>query len=468
MLSILIPSRNEAEVDKFVRELEGRVPVMEIVICNDRDSRGKGWALREAFLESRGDMVAFIDGDGEIPARMLLRLLPFIEDFDVVVGSKRITKSPLRLKIMTRLTRWWFKLLCGVKVDTQTGIKLFRRSALEALNGGWQSNGFIFDAEIVARLQRQGFRIVEVPIECEIRRQVAVKTILRIFGESLWLRWRLWFPEKPKAKVVVAPTERFCDVCGFSVGVGVRMFRCETCVRKICGVCFVEPVKKPKLVSIIIPCKTMDEYAERCIEACNKLPQDKEIIVVTDEDCPGLPAAKRNYAMQKAKGDIYAFIDSDAYPAKDWLEKALYWLQCYPAVCGPGILPPDASWRERISDEVHKAVFCPYRVVRRRPRIVRWHPTFNLVVRKEVATKFDSYLTGEDDLFCERIAEGVFYHPSIVVYHNRRGIFKPLWKQFGTYARHKGLFNGLAFVAWVTTLWVYAVNFVKGFLRRKP
>lgn len=191
ILSILIPSRREPKVHDFIKELEAQVPASEIIICNDGYERGKGWALREAFMRSKGDLVAMIDGDGEIPARMLLRLLPFIDDFDVVVGSKRITKSPLRRKIMTRLTRWWFKLLFGVKVDTQTGIKLFRRSALEALEGSWESQKWIFDVEIVARLQRQGFRIVEVPIECEIRRQVAVKTILRIFGESIWLKWRL-------------------------------------------------------------------------------------------------------------------------------------------------------------------------------------------------------------------------------------------------------------------------------------
>ena len=124
---------------------------------------------------------------------MLLRLLPFLEDFDVVVGSKRITKSPLRRKIMTHVTRIWFRFLFGVYVDTQTGIKIFKREAIESITT-WESNGFIFDPEIISRLQKKGFKMVEVPIECEIRRQVALKTINRIFLESLWLRWRLWFP----------------------------------------------------------------------------------------------------------------------------------------------------------------------------------------------------------------------------------------------------------------------------------
>lgn len=221
-------------------------------------------------------------------------------------------------------------------------------------------------------------------------------------------------------------------------------------------------------ISVIIPCKKIDHYTERCLRHLEKLKDVHEIIVVTDSDCPGFPAGKRNWAMQRAKGDIFAFIDSDAYPSPDWLKHALYWLQCYQAVCGPGVLPPDAPLREHVADQVHKWVFCPYRVTAKSSRMVPWHPTFNLIVKREVASQFDNYLTGEDDKFGIAIQGGIFYHPDILVYHNRRGIFRPLWKQFGTYARHKGAFVGIASAAWITTIWTYAVNWVKGFIRRKP
>ena len=92
---------------------------------------------------------------------------------------------------MTHVTRIWFRFLFGVQVDTQTGIKIFRRLALDALDWSWESNGFIYDCEVIARLQKKGFKIVEVPIECEIRRQLAFKTIFRIAGESVWLWFRL-------------------------------------------------------------------------------------------------------------------------------------------------------------------------------------------------------------------------------------------------------------------------------------
>lgn len=220
-------------------------------------------------------------------------------------------------------------------------------------------------------------------------------------------------------------------------------------------------------VSIIVPTRKIDEYIARLMIEIAQL-EVHEVFVVTDDICPGFPAAKRNWAMQRATGDIYAFIDSDAYPAKDWLKNALYYLQVFDAVCGPGVLPPTATRSEQISDKVHQWLFCPYRVVARSPRMVSWFPTFNLIVKKEVAVRFDNYLTGEDDRFGLTIKDGIFYHPSILVYHNRRGAFAPLWTQFGRWARHKGAFNGMAFVAWVTTLWTYGINFITGFIRRKP
>lgn len=220
-------------------------------------------------------------------------------------------------------------------------------------------------------------------------------------------------------------------------------------------------------VSIIVPTKIIDIYAMRCMDYCRRLCPEAELLVVTDEICPGLPAKKRNWAMQRATGDIFAFLDSDAYPSENWLKNSLFWLRYYPAVCGPGVLPPDAPACEKIADKVHQWMFCPYRVIPQEQRMVKWFPTFNLIVKREVATQFESFLTGEDDKFGEKIHGGIFYHPSISVFHNRRGAFRPLWRQFGQWGMTKGHFARLALIAYVTTLFTYAVNFVKGFFSRR-
>lgn len=219
--------------------------------------------------------------------------------------------------------------------------------------------------------------------------------------------------------------------------------------------------------SIIVPCKEIDDYTRRCILYCKTYCPDEELIVIPDSVCPGLPAVKRNFGMSFASGDVFAFLDSDAYPSKEWLKEALYHLQFYSAVCGPGVLPPDAPFEELVADQVHKWMFCPYRVTPQAPRIVKWFPTFNLIVKREVATQFENYLTGEDDKFGLNIPSGIYYHPDILVYHNRRGIFKPLWRQFGQWGTTKGHFIRLSLIAYVTTLYIYCFNWIKGFLKRK-
>jgi len=224
----------------------------------------------------------------------------------------------------------------------------------------------------------------------------------------------------------------------------------------------------PPEVSIIIPCKEIDAYAQRCFDICREMYPDYEILVIPDCIVPGYPAAKRNWAMKIARGKVFAFIDSDAYPAVNWLENALYWLRFYPAVCGPGPLPYDAPQGERIIDLIYQMMPYAYRVIPMEPRVVAEYPTFNLVVRRDVATEFDNYLTGEDSLFCRRIKDGVYYHPSIVVYHNRRPGFKKFWKQIGTYGKHRGNFIKIALFGWISAVFVYAFNFVKGFFMRRP
>lgn len=222
------------------------------------------------------------------------------------------------------------------------------------------------------------------------------------------------------------------------------------------------------MVSVVIPCKKIDAYVRRCIAACGKLLEPNEVIVVTDKDCPGYPALKRNWAMKRAKGNVYGFLDADAFPSENWLREALYWLQCYPAVCGPGVLPPDAPFGERIADLVYRWLPYSYRVRPKKPQIVAEYPTFNLIVRKEVATEFENYLTGEDSLFCRRIKGGIFYHPDILVYHNRRPAFRKLWKQVGTYGRHRGYLIRQAVLAWCSVVVVYLASFVKGWFVRRP
>lgn len=221
-------------------------------------------------------------------------------------------------------------------------------------------------------------------------------------------------------------------------------------------------------ISIIIPTKTLTDDAIKCFRKCVMLDNNTEVFIVTDDDCPGLPAAKRNWAMKKATGKYLAFIDSDAYPTDDWLDNALNYLNGgVAAVCGPGILPPDSSLLERASDLILRCLPYSYRVVAKPAREVAEFPTFNLIVRRDIAPQFENYLTGEDSLFCRALPGIILYTPSVVVYHKRRPLFKAFLKQISTYAYRRGYLISLTITGLIATLACYTYNFFKGLLRRQ-
>lgn len=187
MLSIILPSHREPDILEFVAEVEEKIPSSEIIVSKDTYGRGKGWAIREALREARGSEIVFLDGDGDISPRMLLRLLPFLDDFDAVVGTKRIKHKHLSRRVITYLSRLYIRILFGLDVDTQTGIKLYRREMLDT----WKTDGFLFDVEILHKIKKSGGRIIEVPIEAEIKERVSPKVLWRTLVESLILRFQL-------------------------------------------------------------------------------------------------------------------------------------------------------------------------------------------------------------------------------------------------------------------------------------
>jgi len=192
MLTIILPNHREPEIEEFVASVEEKLSAHEIIVSCDREGRGKGWAIREALNHANGSEIVFLDGDGDIEPRMLLRLLPFLDDFDAVVGTKRIKHKHFMRRVISHLSRIYIRLFFGLEVDTQTGIKLFRREMLTT----WKTDGWLFDVEILYNIKKNGGRIIEVPIEAEITQKLSRGAVWKTLVESLILRFQLLFQPK--------------------------------------------------------------------------------------------------------------------------------------------------------------------------------------------------------------------------------------------------------------------------------
>lgn len=182
-MTIIIPCKNERDIAEMMLETEKACPNADIVIASDRDGKGKGWALREGLKHARGSIICFIDGDLDIDPGFIPELYYCLSGADIVVGRKPIT-GPWHRRIITYCSRIFIGLMFGLWIDTQTGIKMFRRSALPS----WNNDSFAFDIEILCKAKRAGAVIREVPVSVNVRKAMPARSILRFIKGTLQIR----------------------------------------------------------------------------------------------------------------------------------------------------------------------------------------------------------------------------------------------------------------------------------------
>ncbi len=168
------------------------------------------------------------------------------------------------------------------------------------------------------------------------------------------------------------------------------------------------------------------------------------------------PAEKRDIGVKKAKGEIIAFIDDDAYPSPDWLKKAVDLFKKKDddvvAVCGPGILPDHTNFWEKVFNEILKTWIgsgtFTYRFIQQKTRFVDDYPSMNFLVYKKeflAVGGFDSeYWPGEDSKLCEDLVyknhKKILYSPAVITFHHRRKSLSGFLLQHANYGFHRGAF----------------------------
>lgn len=149
---------------------------------------------------------------------------------------------------------------------------------------------------------------------------------------------------------------------------------------------------------------------------------------------PGL-AGSRNTGARAANGSIVAFIDDDAVPEPDWLERlATVYEEAEVAAVGGGILPGWATARPAwFPPEFDWVVGCTYRGLPETRTTVRNLIGANMSFRREVFEELEFFsglghangrsLGGEETDFCIRLAElmpasRIVYEPDARVRHH--------------------------------------------------
>lgn len=462
------------EIEEFLFENMGVWKYVQVTPVILKKNGGKGAALRAGFERAEGYYVMLLDGDLDINPRQTPYFFEqlALKDADVVIGSKRHHRSVVQYPWHRRLVSWVYftlvRIFVGLPItDTQTGMKLFKRSVLGDALARMLVKTYAFDLELLAIAHSRGAKIAEAPV------------VIR-FGN--------------KFGALKPSTVRVMALDSLAVFYRLRVLRYYSHVE------VPPPFERPPHVSVVIPCPNNSKMLQECITALEaQTYTDFDIVVLPDEYFfPSLgsgrltvlptgkvrPAEKRNIGIRETFGEIVAFIDDDAYPDVHWLEYAVKYFSdpTVGAVGGPGITPPGDPFPARMGGRVYDNLLVSgnYRYRYKAGGIRRDvddYPSCNLLVRRSLLEQFGGYRTdfwpGEDTLLCKDIIDSgkrIVYDPWVVVYHHRRPLFGAHLRQLGRYGFHRGYFvkrypsNSLHFTYFVPSLFVaYLAALAVGF-----
>lgn len=153
-----------------VRETCEKVPFVRIV--SYPKNMGKGEAIRQGVMASKGELILFSDADLSTPISEIENFLPFLhQGYDIVIGSRRtknslITrKQPFHRRISGKIFQFLVRQVLKLPFsDTQCGFKLFKGNVARNLFSSLVHKGFIFDVEIIYKAYTSGYKIKEVGV----------------------------------------------------------------------------------------------------------------------------------------------------------------------------------------------------------------------------------------------------------------------------------------------------------------
>jgi glycosyltransferase involved in cell wall biosynthesis len=135
------------------------------------EQKGRGRALRRAWLESEADIVSYMDVDLSTDLEAFPTLIDGLvkEGYHLAIGSrlKKGAKVERQLKreIISRCYNLLIRLMFRNRFsDAQCGFKALTRQAVLDLVPIVEDQGWFFDSELLLRAEQKGYQIYEVPV----------------------------------------------------------------------------------------------------------------------------------------------------------------------------------------------------------------------------------------------------------------------------------------------------------------
>lgn len=154
------------DLARRLHEEDSRVKALVLTI------KGRGLALRQAWMESDADVVSYMDVDLSTDLKHLRPLIDLVarDECDIAIGSRLARGSETRRQLKREITSRGYVALIRLTfprlriTDAQCGFKALNRRAVEEVVPHIENRMWFFDTEMLILAHRKHLRIKELPV----------------------------------------------------------------------------------------------------------------------------------------------------------------------------------------------------------------------------------------------------------------------------------------------------------------
>lgn len=133
--------------------------------------RGRGRALRHAWMQSPADIVCYMDVDLSTELEALPRAVHAlaVQGYDVVVGSRLMrgshTRRSFKREVISRIYNLFVKAVLFTRFsDAQCGFKALTREVVERIVTQVKDQAWFFDTELLVLAEKQGYHVKDISV----------------------------------------------------------------------------------------------------------------------------------------------------------------------------------------------------------------------------------------------------------------------------------------------------------------
>ena len=191
-ISIIIPAYNEADtIGTLVSSIRSLYPDADIIVINDGSSDdtadvakaagaevyshpyniGNGAAIKSGIRKASGEVLVFMDGDGQHNAQDIAELLKYIPEFDMVVGARSMgDQASLGRAIANKAYNWFASYVAKFPIkDLTSGFRAVKSNIAKSFVY-LLPNTYSYPATITLGVLRSGMSVKYVPIKMRKRK----------------------------------------------------------------------------------------------------------------------------------------------------------------------------------------------------------------------------------------------------------------------------------------------------------